>query len=424
MHERSFNKQSQTSAEEDGLRAARRPIGLWLALAILALVGAGLLAWRFWPRSQATTVTEPAMAAASAEKAIDQLELSAEALSRAGIETQEVGLQSLTQTLSATGRIVINEDTAARVGSPTEGRVTRVLVTVGDRVRTGQPLFYLHSHELLEAQADYTKAQTAVTRAEKTLAYAKAELERANRLLEAKAISLREQMQAAAEVNAATAELERVKAELRRAEEYLEHLGATPESADTAVIRAPIAGVVLKRLVSIGTVVNPADDLMVIANLSTLWVIAEVPESQAAFVRSGQGVEITVAAFPERRFPGRVVYLGESLSPETRTVQVRCLVQNPRGQLRPEMYATVQINTGQKQSVLAVPRDAVHEMQGGQVVFIALGKGKFEKRVVQTGRGQDNWIEITNGLEAGQRIVTRGGFFIKSEFLKGMVKEE
>ncbi len=424
MHEGSFNKQNQIIEEENNLRAVRRPIGIWLALALLALAGAGLLVWRFWPHSQATVVTESAAVAASAEEAIAQVELSAEALSRAGIETQEVGVQSLTQRLSATGRIVINEDTAARVGSPTEGRVRRVLVTVGDRVRAGQPLVYVHSHELLQAQADYAKARTAVTRAEKALAYANVELERANRLLEAKAISLREQMQAAAEVNAATAELEQAKAELRRAEEYLEHLGADPDGADTAVIRAPIAGVVLKRHISIGTVVNPADELMVIADLSTLWVIAEVPEPQAAFVRPGQGVEITVAAFAERRFPGRVVYLGESLSPETRTVQVRCLIQNPRGQLRPEMYATVQINTGQKQPVLAVPRDAVHEMQGERVVFMALGRGKFEKRVVQIGREQDNWIEIINGLEAGQRIVTRGGFLIKSEFLKGMMKEE
>jgi cobalt-zinc-cadmium efflux system membrane fusion protein len=196
------------------------------------------------------------------------------------------------------------------------------------------------------------------------------------------------------------------------------------DSHDDIVIYAPISGVVLKRNVTLGTVVNEATDLMTVANLDTLWAIAEVPQQQAVSVRVGQPVEIKISTFGDQRFAGRVVHIGETLNPETRTAQARCLVNNQRGNLRPEMYATISIASERGQDVLAVPAEAVIEMQGERVVFVAFGDGLFEKKPVQTGREQNRMIEITNGLQAGQRIVTRGGFFIKSEFLKSTLSEE
>ena len=172
--------------------------------------------------------------------------------------------------------------------------MTRVLATVGDFVKKGQALIYIHSHELLDARANAAKAQAAVTEREKALAYAKAELDRADRLLAAKAVSKREQAQAAANVTAATAELEQARAELARASEWLEHLTVPHDSHEDIVIYAPISGVVLKRNVTLGTVVNEASDLMSIANLETLWAIAEAPQQQAASARVGQQVEIKV----------------------------------------------------------------------------------------------------------------------------------
>jgi cobalt-zinc-cadmium efflux system membrane fusion protein len=304
------------------------------------------------------------------------------------------------------------------------GRVTRVLATVGDFVKKGQALIYIHSHELLDARASAAKARAAVTDREKALAYAKAELDRADRLLAAKAVSKREQAHAAANVAAATAELEQARAELERASEWLEHLTAPHDSHDDIAIHSPITGVVLKRNVTLGTVVNEASDLMVVADLDTLWAIAEAPQQQAASARVGQQVEIKVSTFGDRRFMGRVVHIGEALNPETRTAQVRCLVNNPRGDLRPEMYATINIASEKGQEVLAAPGEAVIEMQGERVVFIALGDGLFEKRPVQAGRNQNGMIEITGGLKQDDRVVTRGAFFIKSEFLKSTLSEE
>jgi cobalt-zinc-cadmium efflux system membrane fusion protein len=422
MDEQVVEKAHRAAAEESRRRFR------WLIYFVPGLIAGGLAVWLWRPATAPPPAVEkPAAAASSAsapEAASDRVELSPAALARANLGIEEARLQSLPLPLEANGRIVINEDASARVGSPTEGRVARVMVTVGDRVRAGQPLVYVHSHELVQAQADYAKAQAAVTRTAKNLAYAQAELERASRLLEAKAISARERMRAEADVGTASSELDQARAEMRRTEEYLSHLGVKPGGADDVVIRSPISGVVLKRNVTIGTVVNPAEDLMVVANLNTLWAVAEVPERQASAVRAGQPVQLTVAAFADARFPGRVVYLGESLDPATRTVQVRCLIQNPRQQLRPEMYAAIRIDAGRTQPVLAVPRNAVQEVKGERVVFLAVGEGAFEKRVVQTGREQSEWIEITSGIEAGQRVVARGSFFIKSAFLKGAMEEE
>ncbi|MGH9848067.1 MAG: efflux RND transporter periplasmic adaptor subunit, partial [Blastocatellia bacterium] len=332
-------------------------------LSILAIAAAGLLAWLFWPTSKETAAPVQSIQQTSVnaeeKSASNQVQLSPEALKRAQIETGEATLQPMAETLAAAGRLALNEDAAVRVGTIVTGRVTRVLATVGDAVKQGQALVYIHSHELVDARAAEAKARAIVTEKEKALAYAKAEAERAERLLEAKAIAKREQALAAANVNAAVAELDQAKAELTRAAEFLEHLSVPHDSHEDIVAYSPISGIVLKRNVSVGTVVSEATDLMMVGNLSTLWAIAEVPEKQAAVVRIGQPVEIELQAFAGARFSGRVVHIGDSLNPATRTVQVRCLVRNPRGNLRPEMFATVKLNTGATQSALAVPRSTV-----------------------------------------------------------------
>ena len=413
------------SAQANGLR-----MKVLALLSLVAVFGAGMLLGRSRLAgsengvAQNASESKPTGEGGEQKTAANQARLSLEAVKRGQIEIGAVSIHMFRQSIEAPGRLAINEDVAARVGTIVTGRVTRVLATVGDSVKKGQALIYIHSHELLDARANAAKARAAVTEKEKAAAYAKAELDRADRLLAAKALSRREQAQATANVAAATAELEQARAELARASEWLEHLTVPHDSHDDIVIYAPITGVVLKRNVTLGTVVNEANDLMTIADLDTLWAIAEAPQQEAASVQVGQQVEIKVSTFVDRRFAGRVVHIGETLSPETRTAQVRCLVHNPRGDLRPEMYVTINIASEKGQEVLAAPSEAVIEMQGERVVFIALGDGLFEKRPVQTGRQQNGMIEITGGLKPDDRVVTRGGFFIKSEFLKSTLSEE
>ena len=373
-----------------------------------------------------TATAQPAVPAASATPKPDEnrVTLSAEAIRRGQIEIADVTTQSFTQSIEAPGRLAFNEDAAARVGTIVGGRVTKIFATVGDAVKKGQPLVYLHSHELVDARAAAAKAVVVVADKERALAFAKSESERAERLFAAKAIAQREVAQAQANIKAVEAELAHAQAERERANEFLEHLSVPHDSHDDIVISSPINGYVVKRDVSVGTVVNEADDLMQIADTSTLWAIAAVPEPQAATLRAGQHVSLKLAAFPNARFSGKVVYLGNELDPATRTVQVRCLIQNSNRRLRPEMTATVVLYAGGAQSIVAVPRDAVQELDGAQVVFLARGDGVFEKLAVETGREQNGQIEIISGLTSGQRVVVRGAFFIKSEFQKAALADE
>lgn len=416
---------NQTSERESTSSSAQRWV-LPLAFLIFGLIGGGILMRLLWPAQKPVTPiaekAEPAKAAPEQDN--NRVELNAEALAHARIETVAVTTKSISEPLAATGRLTINENAAARIGSPVEGRISRALVNVGDYVRSGQPVVLVHSHELAQAQADYAKARANITRLEKALAYAQAEKARADRLLAAKALSAREQMRAEADVNTATIELEQAKTELERADEFLHHLGVKDIKQEDVVIASPINGYVLKRDITIGTVVNPATDLLTIANLSTLWAIAEVPERLAASVHTGQQVRLTVAAFGEQTFTGRVTHIAETLNPETRTMQVRCQVENPGGKLRPEMFVNVHIETKPSAPMPVIPHDAVQEVKGERVVFVPINQNVFEKKSIQTGRELGDWVEVVSGLNEGQRVVTRGAFFIKSAFLKSSMSEE
>ncbi len=387
---------------------------LWLCL--LALKGCS---------PEAVPVEQAPQQAAPAVE-LTEIRLSAESLQTGEISSQPIVRRSLVESMTATGRVQINQDTSARVGALAEGRVRRVDVTVGDRVEKGQPLVWIHSHELIDARAAFTRAQTELTLAEQTLRYSQAELERAVRLLDAKAISARQQLRAEADVVTAEAGLRHANAELQRADEFVRHLGSDPEAPseeEDVVIRSPISGIVMKRNVTVGSVVNPTDDLLIVSDLSSLWVVAEVPSRRSSLVRMGQPVRIRVPAFPKADFQAHVVYLAESLDPGTRTVRVRCLIRDRSRRLRPEMYATIHIDIGSTEPLIVVPSAAVQDVEGDSVVFVDHGGGRFEKRIVTTGREQVGLYEITAGLQEGERIVTEGAFLIKTEFLKGTIEE-
>lgn len=355
--------------------------------------------------------------------------LSDAAIAQAGIAVEAVEEQMRTEQVRAPGVVAIDESRTARIGSLQEGLILEARAQVGDRVRARQVLAIMHSHDVHDAWAGYRKAMAERRRLEKEQAFAVEAHERAKRLYADKAVSLQEVQRAETDRAAAGEMVDTAKAEVRRSIEELEHVGIeiTGTEADTTTaeqgseqipVRTPIGGVVLERLVTPGTTVTPSTPLFVVSDLSTLWVVAEIDESHLPRVRTGRPVEVSVAAYPNERFKGTIMFVADTVNPTTRRITVRSTVPNPDGRLKPEMYATVSLGEGEPRSVLVVPQTAVQTIDGRPSVFVAEGGGRFTPKAVELGNEQDGLIEVKSGVSTGQRIAAKGSFALKSEWLK------
>ena len=393
----------------------RRPL-FWA----VGLVAALALGWLLLQRATAPAPTATTDAAA----AQDVVTLSAEARQRAGITVEAAREVMRAQTLEATAVVALDEARTARVGSQVEGLVVSAAREVGDRVGAGTLLASVQSHRVHDSWAAYRKAIAERRRATNELEFAKEAEARARRLFADKAISTQEVQRTESNRVAAEEQLDMAGTEVRRAEEDLEHLGVTNkedpsgESGEDITVRAPIAGVVLERLVTPGTAVTPGMPLFVVSDLSRVWVVAEVDESRLAQVAVGQPVQVRVAAYQGDSFAGTVTRVGDVVNPKTRRVTVRCQVPNADGRLKPEMFATVALGTGTPRPTVVVPASALHEVNGRTVVFVQEGEGVFRARPVTGGPEAEGVVEIASGLKAGERIATAGSFLIKSELLK------
>jgi cobalt-zinc-cadmium efflux system membrane fusion protein len=176
-------------------------------------------------------------------------------------------------------------------------------------------------------------------------------------------------------------------------------------------------------MVTPGAVVTASSDLFEISDLRTLWVNAEVHERYLQSLRIGLPVQISVQAYPESSFEGRITYVGETLDPTTRTVQLRCETGNTRRELKPEMYATIAIRLDSGVETPVIHSSAVNELDGGSIVFVHEKEACFRVRRVKLGRQTGSLTEILEGLRPGEKVVRDGSFLLKSEFLKSQVKE-
>jgi cobalt-zinc-cadmium efflux system membrane fusion protein len=368
--------------------------------------------------------------------------LDPEVVVTAGIEVAGVELGRLPRKLSVPGRIGVNEDRTVRVGSIASGRVSKVLAGVGDRVNEGNHLAEIQSQEVDDLRAEYAKAIAELEHSRAEVDFWQKGRDRSARLYALKAGSLDNVRSSEAELLRAQTSVQIAQAELGRLEERLEHLGLTMEGAveeyltpraptsgeyehvEAIPVVSPQSGTILERLVTPGTVVSPSADLFVVSDLTTLWVHAEVPEKNLAYLKEGQSAEIVVEAYPERKFPGRLAYVADVLNPATRTVQVRCEARNPAGLLRPEMYATISFDLGEDEEAILVPRGALQTVEERSVVFIAEGSSTFRVTPVRTGRAEGELVSVLEGLSRGEQVAIKGSFLLKSEFLKRQLSEE
>ncbi len=386
----------------------------------------------------------PAPAAAVETKAPGKDEarsvtLDAAAMKEANIQVVAAAERSVPLVVRANGRLTTNENTTWRVGAITDGRIIVADAKVGDRVEKGQVLARMHSHDIHESRALYRRAVAESNRLQANAAFAQKQRDRMRRLYEMKAASQEQVEQTENELKNAQIALKNAEIEVNRTKQHLvefleipvegseehEHDPA-PEThlEDLIPIRAPASGIVLTRNVTPGAVVSTAGDLFVICDLSTIWAMAAVQEEFLSKVRTGMSARVSVQAYPERSFAGRVVKIDEKLDPATRTVPVRVEVDNRHGLLKPEMYATVELEAGGSEAGVFVPQAAVQDLNGQPAVFVQKSAGVFEARPVELRSTMEGLVEIGRGLKPGELVASGGSFILKSQLLKASLSEE
>ena len=353
-----------------------------------------------------------------------------------GIVVEPARKRSVPQSIRATGRITVNELRTWRVGAVTDGRIIRILVNPGDSVTKGQVLARMHSHDIHEARALYRKAISDLDRLKSLEAYSQRTRDRMRRLHELKAASLEQVDHAETDLRSAQAGTRQAQVEVERTQQHMVEFlqipldepkghaeGVEEPDSDLIPIKSPATGTILARNVTPGTVVNASGDLFVVSDLSQLWVIAAVNEEYLPRLKPGLPASISVQAYPNESFGGRITRIGEELDATTRTVKARIEVPNLRGRLKPEMYVSSEISTGGSDLAIFVPQSAPQEVDGQTVVFVRTAPDRFEVRPVAFGRTVEGLLEATNGLREGESVVTRGSFLLKSQLMKSSMRE-
>ncbi|MFM8330391.1 MAG: efflux RND transporter periplasmic adaptor subunit, partial [Candidatus Methylumidiphilus sp.] len=310
-------------------------------------------------------------------------------------------------------RVELNQQRLARIGATVTGRIVETNATLGQAVRKGETLAVLNSTELGMAQADYLKAASQVNLRQLAVS-------RARRLLQADVI-------AAAELQEREGMLHEAEVDLRAATDRLRVLGMG--EADLArlaqekaihsftPIVASLDGTVIERNVTVGQVVQPADALYTVADLSNVWLVAELPEQQAHWARQGDQADADIAALPDADISGKLIYVSDIVNPETRTVTVRMVIANPQRVLKPHMLATLMIRKQGAQQ-LVLPDQAVVRDDNRDHVFVQTGPAQFELRPVRLGQEEGGMRQVLGGLQAGDRVVSEGGFHLNTERLR------
>jgi Cu(I)/Ag(I) efflux system membrane fusion protein len=308
-----------------------------------------------------------------------------------GLKTIEVTQGAVGGAWRTVGRVAIDETRVRHINLKVPGFVERIYVDfVGKQVRRGDPLFSLYSPELLSAQEEFLLAlrtQAALARAGAAVGNDGAALVAASR---------------------------RKLALWDVPESEIDRVASTGQPTKTLTFYSPVAGVVTKKDVVEGMKLDAGAMPYEIVDLTSLWVLADVYESELRFVRENMAATLRLNAFPNREFKGKVVFIDPLLDPTTRTVKVRLTFPNPTGELRPEMFGEVVLH-GTPHDGLRIPPDAIIDSGTDKVVFVAVGEGKFEPRKVRVGDSDSSYTEVVQGLALGERVVIRANFLIDSE---------
>ena len=317
--------------------------------------------------------------------------------------------------VNSPGKIEANPNRLSHVIAPLSGRVVQVLVRIGDAVKQGDPVLVMECPDLDTAIAAHAQAAASVTQAKIALAKAKSDYERTKTLVDKGAVAEKELIATQSVVAQSEPAIAQAEALTSQALRRLQILGVQPGAVGQRLtVRAPIAGKVLEIGVTASEFKNDTSaSLLTIADLSSVWVSSDVQESHIGLVRKGEQVEISLSAYPNEKFSGRVTQIADVEDPTTRTIKVRSELPNPNGRLRPEMFAQIRL-VGEARQMPVVPAAAILQADGKSVVYRELSKGVFEAVFVTTGGKAGDKIAIASGLSKGDRVVTDGVMLLRS----------
>ncbi|MEK7737917.1 MAG: efflux RND transporter periplasmic adaptor subunit, partial [Pseudomonadota bacterium] len=320
------------------------------------------------------------------------IRISTEKVQKLGVRVEPVALRLLDKTVHASGRIEPDERRLATIAPKFEGYVERLHVNVtGQPVSKGQPLFEVYSPELVSAQREYALASQGVQALKDTGSETQSSM---RQLAEASLLRLRN---------------------WDISEEQVQALTKSGETRRTLTFRSPVSGIVTEKKALQGMRFMPGEVLYQIADLSAVWVIADVFEQDIGLVKTGAKAQVKINAYPDKLFEGRITYVYPTLKTETRTVPVRIELANPGALLKPGMYAQVELPVGGKGQVLTVPDSAVIDSGTRRIVLVQLQQGRFEPREVKLGARSNSFVEVLEGVKDGELVVVAANFLIDAE---------
>ena len=369
---------------------------------------------------------ESESAAGSAEKS-DLVEMSVSAQQHIGMKVAPAALTQLNEYLRATGTVQPVDSRIGVVGPLARGRIMEVRAKVGDRVGVGQTLVIFDNIEAGELITQEQSARADLERLKAQLIPAAREVERSRRLADIGA-------GAEKDFESSKAERDGIEANIRSQEFLIEGIrqrlrrfgvsDSNPRGTFLTPLKAPFSGVITKAQASPGDTVDAGREVFTVADLTQVWVQAEVYEKDLGRIRVGQSAFITVDTYPDHSFEGKVSYIGDVLDPQTRTTRVRCEVSNHDLRLKTDMFANIELPTKFSKQAIAVPSAALQVVEGKNVVFVRRSQTQFEKRDVEKGVTVNQQTEIVRGLKQGEPVVTQGAFHLKSILAGGELGED
>ncbi|MEJ5352591.1 MAG: efflux RND transporter periplasmic adaptor subunit [Melioribacteraceae bacterium] len=346
--------------------------------------------------------------------------LSKEATEKINLKYVTAEIKPLNGFIKVPAVIITNQNNEALVGSLMQGRVHKVFVNVGDYVKTGQVLMQIEGLEIGQLKGDYLKAKA-------NLDFAEQEYKRQKTLFEQNVGSQKNYLTAKAEYEKALAEFNAEDKKIHSVgltHEDIENMNKNEHTSGLLTIKSPIDGIIVERNVVIGQLVETNTNAFRIINTNIVWADGQIYEKDILKIFGKPSIEFSTTSIPNQSFKGKVIYIGQVVDEHTRTIKIRAEIQNTANKLKPNMFGEMLIPLSSEAKGIVIPSESVIKDNDESYVFVVENDTTFRKQIVKTGVELNSSVEVIEGLKFGDKVVSKGAFFIKSEMMKESLGEE